>query len=107
MMTGAVLAAAARGTVIVVDGFIVTSAVLVAAALAPAVLEYCVFAHCSEEPGHQIQLAHLGVTPLLGLHLRLGEGTGAALAYPLIAAAANFLNQMASFASAGVSEKES
>ena len=63
------------------------------------------FAHRSEEPGHRIQLAHLCAKPLMELDLRLGEGTGAALAFPLVQAAVNFLNEMASFDSAGVSDK--
>jgi nicotinate-nucleotide--dimethylbenzimidazole phosphoribosyltransferase len=73
--------------------------------LAPALLDYCVFCHRAAEPGHAAQLQALGVEPLLDLGLRLGEGTGAALAYPLVRAALGFLNDMASFESAGVSEK--
>ncbi|WP_417069424.1 nicotinate-nucleotide--dimethylbenzimidazole phosphoribosyltransferase [Niveibacterium terrae] len=106
MMVGAFLAAAEAKIVIVVDGFIVTSALLVAAALHPAVLSYCVFAHSSAEPGHRIQLEHLGAAPLLEFGLRLGEGTGAALAFPLLATACAMLGEMASFESAGVSGKE-
>ena len=106
MMTGAMLAAAERRMVLVIDGFIVTSALLVAHAMVPTVLEYCIFAHHSGEPGHMHQLRHLNAAPLLDLNLRLGEGTGAALAWPLIEAAANFLNQMASFESAGVDGKD-
>lgn len=105
MMAGAMLAAAEANMVIVVDGFIVTSAALVAQALYPALRDYCIFAHHSEEPGHQAQLAHLQARPLLDLDLRLGEGTGAALAIPLLNAAVAFLNEMASFESAGVAEK--
>lgn len=75
-MAGAVLQAAAERRVIVVDGFITTAAVAVAAALAPAVLQRCVFAHASAESGHARWLAHLGVRPLLDLGLRLGEGSG-------------------------------
>lgn len=105
MLAGAMLAAAERRMVLLIDGFIVTSALLVAVELAPAIIDYCVFAHCSEERGHVVQLAHLSATPLLDLDLRLGEGTGAALAYPLVAAAAAFLNEMASFESAGVSDR--
>lgn len=104
-MAGAMLGAAERRMLLVIDGFIVTAALLVAHALAPNILPYCVFAHRSQEPGHRLQLEHLGVEPLIALDLRLGEGTGAALAYPLIQAAVNFLNQMASFESAGVSNK--
>jgi nicotinate-nucleotide--dimethylbenzimidazole phosphoribosyltransferase len=105
MLAGAMLGAAERRMLLLIDGFIVTAALLAAHALAPAILPYCVFAHRSREPGHALQLAHLGAEPLMDLDLRLGEGTGAALAYPLVQAAVNFLNQMASFESAGVSEK--
>lgn len=105
MMVGAMLGAAERRMTILIDGFIVTSALLVAARLQPALLDYCVFAHCSNESGHQRMLAHLGAKPLLQLEMRLGEGTGAALALPLLQAASNFLCQMATFASAQVSEK--
>jgi len=73
--------------------------------LQPNILHYCVFSHCSGEAGHRHLLAHLNARPLLDAGLRLGEGTGAALAYPMVQAAVNFLNEMASFESAGVSEK--
>lgn len=106
MMTGAMLGAAERKILIVVDGFIVTAALLVAAAINHNLMSYCIFAHRSLEPGHRIQLDFLRAEPLMELDLRLGEGTGAALAFPLIHAAINFLNEMASFSSAGVSEKE-
>jgi nicotinate-nucleotide--dimethylbenzimidazole phosphoribosyltransferase len=92
--------------VLLIDGFIVTSALLVAAQLQPAILDYCVFAHRSGEPGHALQLGYLKAQPLLDLGLRLGEGTGGALAYPLLVAACAMLNEMASFESAGVSDKE-
>jgi nicotinate-nucleotide--dimethylbenzimidazole phosphoribosyltransferase len=105
MMTGAYLEAARQKMLIIVDGFIATSALLAASQIAPAVLDYCVYSHLSHEAGHLAVLAHLKAVPLLQLDLRLGEGTGAALAYPLVVAAAAFLNDMASFASAGVSEK--
>lgn len=105
MMVGAFLAAAESRMVILVDGFIASSALLVAARLYPDVLDYCLFAHCSAEPGHRILLEILDATPLLALNMRLGEGTGAAVAYPLLQAAVNFLNQMSSFAEAGVAEK--
>ena len=101
-MVGAMLAAAEAKMVLLIDGFIVSSAALVAARLQPAVLDYCVFCTRSAEPGAQAQLAAMNAEPLLDLGLRLGEGTGAALAYPLLQAAVNFLNEMASFASAGV-----
>jgi nicotinate-nucleotide--dimethylbenzimidazole phosphoribosyltransferase len=105
MMVGAMLSAAEAKMTLLVDGFIVGAAALTAARLAPALLDYSVFCHCSAEPGHAAQLQALGVEPLLDLGLRLGEGTGAALAYPLVAAALGFLNEMASFESAGVSER--
>ncbi|MES2264134.1 MAG: nicotinate-nucleotide--dimethylbenzimidazole phosphoribosyltransferase [Pseudomonadota bacterium] len=105
MMAGAMLKAAERRMILLIDGFIVTSALLVAARLQPAVLDYCVFAHCSDENGHMLMLSSLGARPLLNLGLRLGEGTGSALALPLLHAAANFTNQMATFDSAQVSEK--
>ncbi|SAL16020.1 nicotinate-nucleotide--dimethylbenzimidazole phosphoribosyltransferase [Caballeronia peredens] len=105
MMTGAYLAAACEGMTILVDGFIATSALLVASSLAPEVLDYCVFAHASNETGHRRMLAHFDATPLLQLDLRLGEGTGAALALPILRAAVAFVDEMASFESAGVSGK--
>ncbi len=104
-MAGAMLAAAEAKMLLLVDGFIVGAAALVAARLAPALPDYCVFCHCSAEPGHRAQLAALGGEPLLDLGLRLGEGTGAALAFPLVRAAVAFLDEMASFESAGVADK--
>ena len=101
-MTGAVLQAAAERRVIVVDGFITTAAVLVAARLRPHVLQRCVFAHRSGERGHALLLAHLKAEPLLDLGLRLGEGSGAALAWPLLVSACAILREMASFGAAGV-----
>jgi nicotinate-nucleotide--dimethylbenzimidazole phosphoribosyltransferase len=101
-LVGAILQAASQRRVVVVDGFIVTAALLVAHALAPQVLGYCVFAHESGEPGHARMLAHLGARPLLDLGLRLGEGSGAALAWPLLVSACALLAQMASFESAQV-----
>jgi len=105
MLAGAMLAAAEARMTLLIDGFIVTSALLVAARVSPAILDYCVFAHCSNEAGHRLQLGWLKGQPLLDLGLRLGEGTGAALALPLLNAACAFMNEMASFESAGVSEK--
>ncbi|WP_140628595.1 nicotinate-nucleotide--dimethylbenzimidazole phosphoribosyltransferase [Methylibium rhizosphaerae] len=104
MMVGAALQAASERRVVVVDGFIATSALLVAHALRPAVHGYCVYAHRSGEAGHALMLEHLGAQPLLDLGLRLGEGSGAALAWPLIDSAARLLCEMASFESAGVSD---
>ncbi|MFA7267999.1 MAG: nicotinate-nucleotide--dimethylbenzimidazole phosphoribosyltransferase [Sterolibacterium sp.] len=105
MLAGAMLAAAGRRMLLLIDGFIVTAALLAAAKISPAILDYCVFAHRSDEAGHAVQLDYLRAQPLLQFGLRLGEGTGAALAYPLVAAAAAFLEEMASFESAGVSNK--
>jgi nicotinate-nucleotide--dimethylbenzimidazole phosphoribosyltransferase len=105
MMVGAMLGAAEQKTLLLIDGFIATSALLVAAKIQPNILHYCVFAHCSNESAHGKLLEYLGAKPLLDLGLRLGEGTGAVLAYPLIQASVNFLNQMASFESAGISDK--
>ena len=105
MMAGAMLAAAQRKMLVLVDGFICGAAALVAARLAPAFLDYAVFCHASAEAGHRTQLAALEATPLVTLDLRLGEGTGAALAWPLVRAACAFLNEMASFESAGVSTR--
>ncbi len=103
MMTGAMLGAAASRQAVLVDGFIASAAALVAAKLNPAVLDFCIFSHVSAEAGHTALLAHLDVQPLLALGLRLGEGTGAALALPLLQSATWILNEMASFAAAGVS----
>ena len=101
-LVGAVLQAAAERRVIVVDGFITSAAVLVAARLAPHVLQRCVFAHRSKERGHSLMLAQMQAEPLLQLNLRLGEGSGAALAWPLLESACRVLAEMASFESAGV-----
>ena len=105
-LTGAILQAARERRVIVVDGFITGAALLAAHALQPLVLQRCVFAHCSAEAGHARMLQHFGATPLLSLGLRLGEGSGAALAWPLLESACRILNEMASFESAGVSGKD-
>ena len=104
-MAGAVLQAVAERRLVVVDGFITTAAVAVAAALQADVLRSCVFAHGSAENGHAAWLHQLGVQPLLDLGLRLGEGTGAALAWPLLKSAELLLAEMASFGSAGVSTR--
>jgi nicotinate-nucleotide--dimethylbenzimidazole phosphoribosyltransferase len=102
-LVGVVLAAARAGRPVVTDGFIATAAVLVAARLAPAALGYVIASHRSAERGHAQQLDALGLEPLLDLGLRLGEGTGAALALPVLDAAAAVLREMASFTDAGVS----
>ncbi len=105
MMTGAMLRAAEQRKVLLIDGFIVSSALLLAARLRPAILDYCVFSHCSDENGHRRMLAHFDARPLLNLGLRLGEGTGCALALPLLHSALTFLRDMATFESAQVSDK--
>ncbi len=101
-IAGAMLATAQAGNIILVDGFIVTSAALLALHIAPEVRDYMVFCHCSGERGHRRVLDYLNAQPLLSLGLRLGEGTGAALAMPLLKAAAAFYNDMATFDGAGV-----
>jgi nicotinate-nucleotide--dimethylbenzimidazole phosphoribosyltransferase len=105
-MVGSILQAAAERRVIVVDGFIASAAVLLAVCMQPAVSHYCVFAHQSGERGHALLLAHMKAEPLLDLGLRLGEGSGAALAWPLLVSACALLRDMASFESAGVSRQE-
>lgn len=102
-MAGAMLGAAASGKLLIVDGFIATAAALAAAALEPGVRDAMVWAHRSAEPGHQALLDALGAEPLLDLAMRLGEGTGALLAWPLVRAAADMLRDMATFDGAGVS----
>ncbi|MCB2036785.1 MAG: nicotinate-nucleotide--dimethylbenzimidazole phosphoribosyltransferase, partial [Ottowia sp.] len=104
-MVGSVLQAASERRVVVVDGFIASAAVLVASRIAPPVLQRCVFAHRSGERGHARLLQLLGAEPLVDLGLRVGEGSGAALAWPLLVSACAILNEMASFESAGVSDK--
>lgn len=95
MMAGAMTAAAMAGRLIIVDGFISTAVAIAAAGLRPETLDHCVFSHCSSEPGHRSLLDYLRVEPLLDLGLRLGEGTGAALALPLVRAAEMLLRDMA------------
>ncbi len=102
-MTGFFLGAARHRQIIVVDGFIATAAAAVAVALAPAVRDFLLAGHRSAEPGHAHLLRHIGLTPILDLQMRLGEGTGAVLAMPVIASAMHILTEMATFASAGVS----
>lgn len=104
-MVGVILAAAEHRMVIMIDGFVVGAAALAAMRINPAARDYCVYCHRSAEAGHRIQLTAMDAVPLLDLGLRLGEGTGVALAWPLLQTAVAFLNEMASFASAGVSEK--
>jgi len=105
-MCGGMLQAAENKMLILVDGFISTSAFLIAYKINPAILDYAVFCHQSDEHGHAKMLKYLNVKPLLNLNMRLGEGTGSAISYSVIQSAVNFLNEMASFESAGVSNKE-
>jgi nicotinate-nucleotide--dimethylbenzimidazole phosphoribosyltransferase len=107
MITGALLATAEQKCVAVIDGFAVSVAALLAIEIDPRVRERCIFSHCSAEHAHRKLLAHLDVKPLLDLGMRLGEGTGAAMAWPLIDSAARLMTEMASFESAGVSDRDS
>jgi nicotinate-nucleotide--dimethylbenzimidazole phosphoribosyltransferase len=104
-IAGFVLGAAAARVPVVLDGVIAGAAALVAAALAPDCLDACLAGHRSAEPGHAVALAHLGLRSLVDLELRLGEGTGAVLALPLVQAAVRALAEMATFDSAGVADK--
>ncbi|HEY4208498.1 MAG TPA: nicotinate-nucleotide--dimethylbenzimidazole phosphoribosyltransferase [Puia sp.] len=106
MMVGACLQAADLDMVILVDGFITTAALLLAALEDDKVKDHCVYSHASGEKGHQRMLGYLNARPLLDLGMRLGEGTGAAMAYPILQSALAFLREMASFESAGVSKNE-
>jgi nicotinate-nucleotide--dimethylbenzimidazole phosphoribosyltransferase len=104
MMAGAMLKAAELGMIIMVDGFITTSSLISAYHFNKEIVKNCIFCHQSDEQGHKLMLEFLGAKPLLNLNMRLGEGTGAAVAYPVIKSAVSFLNEMASFESAGVSK---
>lgn len=104
-LAGVILASASRRIPVVIDGFISGAAALIAYHLEPKVKDYLIAAHCSVERGHRLILDHLGLAPLLDLNLRLGEGTGAALGINLIEAAIKIITQMATFKSAGVSQK--
>jgi len=103
-MTGMILAAARSRIAIVLDGFISTSAAALAVALEPSVRGYLIAGHCSKEPGHRLLLEYLELAPILSLEMRLGEGSGAVLAMPVLESAIALYSQMASFTSAGVSE---
>ncbi|RAR64667.1 nicotinate-nucleotide-dimethylbenzimidazole phosphoribosyltransferase [Onishia taeanensis] len=105
-MVGAYLGAAASRLPILVDGFIATVAALTACRLEPSLRPYLIFGHRSHEPGHDRALAALDAAPLLDFSLRLGEGSGAALAFPLLEAATAMLSEMATFADAGVDNRE-
>lgn len=102
-LAGLILGAAAHRRPVLLDGFIAGAAALIAARLSPAAAGYMIAAHRSAEPGHAAALAHLGLDPLLDLGLRLGEGTGAALAFPLVAAAARVMAEVRTFEEAAVS----
>ncbi|PCK08839.1 MAG: nicotinate-nucleotide--dimethylbenzimidazole phosphoribosyltransferase [Alteromonadaceae bacterium] len=104
-LSGAYIACAQKGIPILVDGFICTAAALVAQQINPGVKDWMLFAHRSAEPAHQLALEYFDAKPLLDLGLRLGEGSGAALAWPIISAALNLHNNMATFTQAGVAEK--
>ncbi|MGJ6960324.1 nicotinate-nucleotide--dimethylbenzimidazole phosphoribosyltransferase [Streptosporangium sp. G11] len=105
-IAGFVLAGAALRVPVILDGVIAGAAALVAAALAPEVVDHCVAGHRSAEPGHAVALDHLGLRPLVELELRLGEGTGGLLAHPLVCAAVRVMHEVATFDSAGVTDKE-
>lgn len=104
-IVGAILQAAELKMTILIDGFISTVAYLVAEKIEPHVKDYCIFCHQSSERGHALLLDYLKVKPLLNLEMRLGEGTGVAVAFPIIQCAVSFLNEMASFESATVANK--
>ena len=103
-MAGAMLAAAARGWAVIVDGYIAGAAAVTALALDPKVKDFLVWSHRSAEPGARKLLETLGIEPVLDLNLRLGEGTGAALAVPILRCACAMMREMATFSSAGVSK---
>jgi nicotinate-nucleotide--dimethylbenzimidazole phosphoribosyltransferase len=106
-LVGVILGAAAHRVPVVIDGFISGAAALIATGLSPKLKDYLIAAHVSAEPGHGLLLEHLGLSPLLDLEMRLGEGTGAALGIFLAEVAANLLGEMATFTEAGVSERSS
>jgi|SRR3989339_100261 len=105
-LAGIMIAGASHRIPVVIDGFISGAAALVADKISPLAKQYWIAAHCSTEPGHKIMLEYLNLRPLLNLGMRLGEGTGSALAMNLIDASLKILNEMATFDSAGVSKKE-
>lgn len=103
-IAGVILAAAYHGKPVMVDGFISTAGALIAQAICPASVQYMLAGHCSEEPGHRIMLDHLGLRPILDLGMRLGEGTGGALAMNIVEGAIRIFRNMLTFDQAGVSE---
>lgn len=104
-LAGLILGAAANRVPVVIDGFISSAAALIAATIAPASKDYMIASHVSVEPGHKLMLEELGLKPMLFMNMRLGEGTGAALASSLVEASCKVLNEMTTFADAGVAEK--
>lgn len=106
-IAGVILACADHGCPVVIDGFISTAGALIAHALCPHITDYIFAGHCSEEPGHKLMLQHLGLEPILNLGMRLGEGTGGALAMNILDGAVRIFRDMATFEEAGVSGKES
>ncbi len=105
-IAGVILGAASRGVPVFIDGFVSSSAALVADAIAPACRDYVIASHLSVEPGHSIVLEHMELEPLLDLRMRLGEGTGAALAFSVADAACRIMSDMATFEGAGVSRSD-
>lgn len=101
---GGMLRAAEHGMTILVDGFIMTACMLAAKALNPEVMDYAVFGHCGDEGGHKMMLEQMGAEPLLHLGLRLGEGTGAICAFPIVQSAVNMINEMDNFAHAEITK---
>ena len=101
---GAMLRAAERRMLVLVDGFIMTACALAAVRLCPAAQDYMIFTHCGDESGHQRLLDVLGARPLLRLGLRLGEGTGALCAYPLVDSAVRMVNEMNTFDKAAITK---
>lgn len=104
MAIGGMLRAAELGMVIIIDGFIMTNCLLAASKLYPNVLPYAIYGHLGDEVGHRLVLEHMGAKPLLQLNLRLGEGTGAICAYPILVSAVNMINEMDSFHKASVTK---
>ena len=104
MAMGGMLQAAELGIIILVDGFIMTNCILAASKLYPEVLDYAVFGHCGDESGHRLVLNALQAKPILSLGLRLGEGTGAICAYPILDSAVRMINEMDSFVGASITK---
>ena len=104
MAVGAMLRAAELNMVILVDGFIMTNCILAASRLYPNVLDYAIFTHQGDETGHRLLLQNMGVSAILNLGFRLGEGPGAVCAYPIILSAVNMINEMDTFSSASITK---